>query len=372
MFTIHGAATVGYAVYFAESIERVPDNLKEVQPHVFFGVPRIWEKFHDGIAAKLEQATGLKSKLATWAMQVGREVNRLRCRGEQPGAALRLQYRLADRLVFSKVKAAVGLGRARLCVSGAAPIAPEVLEFFTGLDVLVHEVYGQSEDCGPTSFNLPGATDFHSVGRPVPGVEVRVAEDGEILVRGPNVFMGYYKDPHATAETLVDGWLHSGDLGAFDERGFLRVTGRKKDIIITAGGKNVAPKNIEAALKQSPLINEATVIGDRRKYLTALLTLDPEAATAFASSHGLDHGELHRNPVLVAAVQRHVDAVNTELARVEGVKKFRILPRNFSIEHGELTPTLKVKRKAVQEHFREEVEAMYREDEEPHALRRTS
>jgi long-chain acyl-CoA synthetase len=237
-----------------------------------------------------------------------------------------------------------------------------VLEFFAGLDLIIHEVYGQSEDCGPTSFNLPGKTNFQTVGQPIPGVEVRIASDGEILVRGPNVFMGYYKDPAATADTLVDGWLHSGDLGELDADGFLRITGRKKEIIITAGGKNITPKNIEAALKQSPLVNEATVIGDRRKYLTALLTLDPEAAATFAADHQCNGAELHTEPQLIDAIARHVETVNAQFARVEGVKKFRVLPRNFTVEDGELTPTLKVKRNVVQQHFARDIEAMYAEN----------
>jgi long-chain acyl-CoA synthetase len=364
MFTIHGAATAGYSVYFAESIDRVPDNLKEVQPHLFFGVPRIWEKFHAGVAGKLAEASPTKRALVGWAMRVGHRANALKCEGQRPGGLLALQYGLADRLIYSKLKPAIGLGRTRLCVSGAAPIAPDVLEFFSGLDLVVHEVYGQSEDCGPTSFNLPGATNFHAVGRPIPGVDVRIAADGEILVRGPNVFLGYYKDPTATAETLIDGWLHSGDLGELGADGFLRITGRKKEIIITAGGKNITPKNIEAALKQSPLINEATVIGDRRKYLTALLTLDPDAAAKFAADHHLNGDALHRDPTLLAAIERHIESVNAQLARVEGIKKFRVLPRNLTIEDGELTPTLKVKRTVVQAHFAREIEAMYADDRE--------
>ncbi len=359
MFTIHGAATVGYAVHFAESIERVPDNLKEVQPHLFFGVPRIWEKFHSVISGRLREATGMKRRLVDWAMSVGHRISAARCTGTTPDPLLALQYRLADRLVFSKLKPALGLARARLCVTGAAPISPEVLEFFAGLDIVIHEVYGQSEDCGPTSFNLPGQTDFETVGKPIPGVEVRIAPDGEILVRGPNVFAGYFKDPQATAETLVDGWLHSGDLGTLDERGYLRITGRKKEIIITAGGKNIAPVNIESALKESPLINEATVIGDRRKYLSALLTLDPDAAAAFAAKHDIQNGDVHRHPRLLAEIERHVAEVNERFARVEGIKRFTVLERNFTIEHGELTPTLKVKRAAVAKNFSTVIEAMY-------------
>jgi long-chain acyl-CoA synthetase len=245
-------------------------------------------------------------------------------------------------------------------VSGAAPIAPEVLDFFFSLDVLVHEVYGQSEDTGPTTFNPMGKLRLGTVGQKVPGVEVKIADDGEILVRGPNVFLGYYKEPEATRECLVDGWLYSGDLGQFDRDGYLSITGRKKEIIITAGGKNIAPKNIEAALRNHPLIAEAVVIGDRRKYLTALVTLDPEAVRRFLQDKGLA-GQPHTMAEVTAEVQKAVDEVNNELARVETVKKFHILEQPFSIETGELTPTLKVKRKIVYSNFASQIEAMYAE-----------
>ena len=274
MCTIHMPATAGSTVYFAESIEKVPENLKDARPTVFFGVPRIWEKFHSALAGRLAQATGAKKHLAAWAMKVCGQVNALRDRGKPLPRALELQYRLADRLVISKIKQALGFDRVKELFSGAAPIAPDVLTFFGSIDMPIHEIYGQSEDTGPTSCNLHGATKIGTVGPPIPGIEVKLGEDGEILIRGPNVFLGYFKEPEATAETLRDGWLCSGDLGAFDAQGFLSITGRKKEIIITAGGKNIAPKNIEAAIKTSPLVGEAVVIGDRRKYLTALVTLD--------------------------------------------------------------------------------------------------
>ena len=362
MFTVHGPATRGGAVYFAESIEKVPDNIKEVQPTLFFGVPRIWEKFHAGVSAKLSQAKGTKKKLVTWAMKVSRERMALLNAGETPGILLRAQYALASKLVFSKLKPAIGLGKARVCVTGAAPISKEVLEFFSSLDIAVLEVYGQSEDTGPTSFNIPGKTRYGSVGPILPGVDVKIAPDGEILVRGKNVFLGYYKDPQATSETLVEGWLHSGDLGEIDANGFLNITGRKKDIIITAGGKNITPKNIEEALKNHALIAEAVVIGDRRKFLSAVLTLDPDAAVKFAKERGQSGDRPHELPELVAAVQEIVDGVNKTLARVETVKRFAILSRSFTVEHGELTPTLKVKRKVVNENFAAEIEAMYADD----------
>jgi len=353
-FTVYVPCTVGCRVYYAESIERVPDNLKEVQPTVFFGVPRIWEKFHAGITAKLAEASPLRRKLVDWARRQGAAAAKLRARGREPSG---LQWSLAQKL-FAKLKPALGLGNVRVCVSGAAPIAKQVLEFFASLDIIVLEVYGQSEDSGPTSFNLPDKFEFGSVGPPFPGVDVEIADDGEILVRGPNVFKGYYKNPEATAETLIDGWLYSGDLGELRD-GFLYITGRKKEIIITAGGKNIAPKNLEAALKNHSLINEAVVIGDRRKYLSALLTLDPELATKWAAKHDVTVEALAQSEVLRAELRAYVDEMNKQFARVEQIKKFTVLPRNLSQEHGELTPTLKVKRKQVHAHFADVIDAMY-------------
>jgi len=353
MFTLNVPITTGYPVYFAESIEAVPENLKEVQPTIFFGVPRIWEKFHAGIAAKLKDATGVKAKLVKWAMKVGWETNK------NPGGHKGLQYQLANKLIFSKLKPAIGMGNARVCVTGAAPIAPEVLEFFASLDLVVLEVYGQSEDSGPTSFNTPAQYRFGSVGPAIPGVEVKIADDDEIMVKGPNVFMGYYKDPEVTAETLSGEWLHSGDLGAFDSDGFLNITGRKKDIIITAGGKNITPKNLEGSMKNHELIDEAVVIGDRRKYLSALVTIDVEAGPAWAAANGEDANALHKSEKLRASIQAHIDDMNAHYARVEQIKKFTILHRNFTVEDGELTPTLKVKRAKVNDHFADDIEAMY-------------
>jgi long-chain acyl-CoA synthetase len=353
MATIHMPATVGSTVYFAESIEKLPDNIKEVRPTVFFGVPRIWEKFHAGLTARLGEVQGGKKRLLDWARGVCTAVNKLRMRGEPVGALLDLQYRLAVRLVIKKLKAAMGMDRARICISGAAPIAKDVLEFFASIDLVVYEIYGQSEDTGPTSYNIPGKTKIGSVGPPIPGIEVVIAEDGEIRVRGPNVFMGYFKEPEATAETLVDGWLCSGDLGEIDKDGFLTITGRKKEILITAGGKNIAPKNIEAGIKQCRLVSEAVVIGDRRKYLTALVTLDDQAAKTFlAATPGAS---------IQAEIQKTIDEVNQTMARVEQIKKFTVLGRAFGIETGELTPTMKIKRKAVTTNFASEIESMYQD-----------
>ncbi len=359
MFSIHAPITAGSSISFAESMEKVPDNLREVEPTILFAVPRIWEKFHAGVSAKFALATGAKAKLVAWALGVGQRYHVAKGIGQDPGFFLNLQHALATKLIYSKVKPVLGLTRARVCVSGAAPVAKEVLTFLAGIDVLVHEVYGQSEGSGPTTFNLPGKTKLGSVGPAIPGAEVKLAEDGEVLLRGPNVFLGYYRDPAATAETLIDGWLHSGDLGAFDADGFLSIVGRKKEILITAGGKNVAPKNIEGALKNHPLISEAVVIGDRRAYLTALLQVDPEALARFGEANGLGADVSVHDAKVRAELQVAVDACNELFARVEHIRKFTVLPRPLAIDTGDLTPTLKLKRKNIYSNFSKEIEEMY-------------
>ena len=362
IFTLYGPITAGCCVYYAESIEKVPDNLREVRPTLFFAVPRIWEKFHAGVAAKLAATHGAKRLLADWAREVGRRASVYTMRGQRLPIALEAQYRLANRLFFTKVKEALGLDRGRFFVSGAAPVARKVLEFLASLDIVVHEGYGMSENAGSTSLNRLHKTKLGSVGTAIRGVDSKIADDGESLTCGPNTFLGYYKEPAATAAAIVDGWLHSGDLGAIDADGFISITGRKKDLIITAGGKNIAPTNIEAALKTHALVSEVVVIGDRRKHLTALVVLDVDSATRFRQERGLaDSGPLHADPAIVAEVRRGLDAVNADMARVEQVKKFVILPKPFSIETGELTPTLKVKRKVVEEKFSTEIESMYRD-----------
>ena len=286
------------------------------------------------------------------------KVTELRNHGKEPTGALAAQYKVADKLVLSKVKAALGLSRTMIMITSAAPISADLLEFFGSLDLRIQEVYGQSEDCGPTTLNMADAIRFGSGGRAFPGTEIRIAEDGEILAKGRHVFAGYYKDPEATAEALVDGWLHSGDLGEIDEEGFLWITGRKKDIIITAGGKNIAPKPLEGGLKNHELISEAVVIGDRRKFLSVLITLDDEAAERYMLENNLT-GPAYQSVEIKSEIQEAVDELNTGFARVEQLKKFAVLPRQLSIEGGELTPTLKVKRNKVTEHFADVIDGMY-------------
>ncbi|MEM7330788.1 MAG: long-chain fatty acid--CoA ligase [Chloroflexota bacterium] len=363
MFSIHSAITFSYQLYYAQyhPQDHLNSNLKEIQPTILFGVPRIWERFHAAVSGNMSQATGIRASIANWALGVGKQVSDLKNMGKEASGALAFQHKLADRLVFSKVKEALGFSEAKYGITGAAPVSKEILDLFAALDITILEVYGQSEGSGPTTFNRPGATKFGTVGQAFPGSEVKLLDDGEIVMKGPNVFKGYYKNDAATASDLKEGWLQSGDLGAFDKDGFLTIIGRKKEIIITSGGKNIAPKNIEAALKNIPLVSQAVVIGEQRRYLTALVTLEPEAAAAFASANGIS-GELHTNQKMIDAIQKGIDEhVNPLFARVEQVRKFNILPRDFTVEDGELTATMKIKRRVVNDHFADAIEALYAE-----------
>jgi long-chain acyl-CoA synthetase len=336
----------GNVTYFAVSVDKLGEHLRDIQPTVFFGVPRIWEKMAAAVRAQLDTAPGVKGRLARWAVAVGERRSDARQRGEEVGGMLARQHALADRLVLAKLRALLGLDQARVLASGAAPIAPDVLRFFDAIGLEIDEVYGQTENTGLCSMNRPGRARFGTVGPSVPDSELRIAEDGEILVRSGLVFAGYYKDPEATRATLTeDGFLCSGDVGEVDADGFLRITDRKKDLIITAGGKNISPSNIEVALKRHPLVANAVAIGDRRPYVTALLTLDPDAARAFAGD-------------VKAELERHVAAVNQHLAKVEQVKRWTLLPHDFEVGV-ELTPTLKVKRKVVNERHAADIEALY-------------
>lgn len=360
MGSMHNQAHSGLGVYYARSIEELGEHLKEVRPTIFFGVPRVWEKMQAGIEAKLNEATGTKARLARWALGVGQRWHELDHAGQPCGPLLGLQMSLARRLIHSKVQAALGLDQARFLSSGAAPIHPDKLRFFAGLDLPVRELYGQSEVCGPSTMSFPGSTRVGSVGKALPGTEMRVAADGELQVRGPHLFQGYMGSPGATADAFDDGWLRTGDLGHIDEDGYVYITGRKKDIIITSGGKNIAPANIESALMEAELIEHAVVCGDNRHYLTALLTLDAQALKAFAAHTGLPaDAALRTHPRVLAALQGAVDQVNTTQARVAHVRKFAVLPQALSIEGGELTPTLKVKRKVVIDRHAALLEELY-------------
>jgi len=343
----HQAATHrGATVALVADVARVPEALTAVRPTVLPAVPRVYEKVHANTLGEIARAEGLRRRIGLWALGVGARVSRTRREGSSVGSLLALQQRLADRLVFAKVRDRLG-GRLRVGVSGAAPLSPDVMEFFHALGVPVVEGYGLTETSSSATVNAPGDFRIGTVGRPVEGAEVRLADDGEILIRSSSVFTGYYKEPEATAAALTDdGWLRTGDVGEIDAEGFLRITDRKKDLIITAGGKNVAPQNLENALKTSRFVSQALVVGDRRPYVTALVTLE-EVEVA---SSGRDRQEL---------VQEIVDEVNRDRTRVEQIKRFSILPRDFSQEEGEVTPTLKLRRKVIHEHFADEIERMY-------------
>jgi len=350
----------GVLAYWERDPLRILPNLAEVRPHFFPSVPRIFEKIYTAATAKAEKAGGLQKAIFDWAVGVGRRVRELERQGRRPWPPLRIQRGIADRLVLSNIRNLFG-GRIVEAISGAAPINPEILRFFDAAGVLVVEGWGMTETSTAATISTPEEFKFGTIGKPFPGCEVKIADDGEILVRGPNVFQGYYKNEEATRETLVDGWLHTGDIGEADSDGFLKITGRKKDIIITAGGKNITPANIEAEVKQHPLVSQCVVIGDRRPYLVALVTLDPEEAVKLAADRGLpeDAEAMASNEEVHKAIADHIEKVNRKLARVEEVKRFEILPRDLSQEGGELTPTMKVKRNVVAEKHSGEIDALY-------------
>lgn len=339
--------------YWEKDPQKIVANLMELKPAFFPSVPRIFEKIHTlatsaGDAGELEQAT-----------RVGIAVRQAKLRGEEVAAELQAAFDRAEQALYVNVRNLFG-GRLRQAVTGAAPIAPSILEFFYACGVPVMEGYGMTETASVASVNTLDAVRLGSVGRPLPGVQVRIGEDDEILIKGPNIFNGYYHDADATRETLVDGWLHSGDLGRLDEDGFLFITGRAKDIIITAGGKNITPANPEHALRYNRWISHAVVLGDGRPYLVALITLDPEETPAFAREHDLELDEVHRSELIRAEIQTAIDEVNSHYAPVEQIKRFEILPEDFSQPTGELTPTLKVKRSIVQKKYAETIDAIYR------------
>jgi long-chain acyl-CoA synthetase len=341
-------AHLGYTIALCPDPLRVGEVLPTVRPTILPSVPRVFEKIHAAVVAKFDSATGPRRRLIEWALRVGRRVSELRQRGEDVPRGLAAQHRLADRLVYSKVKERLG-GRMRLGVSGGAPLAQEIAEFFHALDVLILEGWGQTECTTAATVNRPTRFRFGTVGPALPDFELRAAEDGELLVRSPTVFAGYYKDDEATREVLdADGWLRTGDVGEIDADGFVKITDRKKDIIVTAGGKNVAPQNLENELKTAKEISQALVVGDRRPYVVALITIDREG------TKGASWDEVQRR------VAERVEAVNRDRSRFEQIKKFAILDRDFSADEGEITPTLKLKRKICQEHFASEIEALYR------------
>lgn len=327
ILSIHSGTMVGGTLWFCDQLERIGEVLRQARPTIFFGVPRVWEKMQARIEERVRSAPLLRRKLFAWARS-------------SRGA-------LADRLVLAKARAALGLDRARLCVTGAAKMPRPTLEFFESLGIPILDAWGMTESTAVGTANTPGARKPGTVGRAEDGVEIRIAPDGEILTRGPHVFAGYYKDPAATEEAVgAEGFLHTGDVGELDAEGFLKITDRKKELLITSGGKNVSPQNIEGLLGRIPGVSQAVVVGDGRKYLAALIV--PEKA------------ERAGDPDFVAQVGREIDKVNGQLAQYETIKRFRVLPAQFSIDSGELTPTLKLKRKVVSQKFAREIDDLFR------------
>ena len=357
------SAYVGYTLAFLPDPLRAAEALKQVRPTVFPSVPRVYEKVHTAIVAKFDDETGAKKRIVDWALRVGREVSARKQRHRPIGPVLAAQHRLADRLVYSKVKENLG-GRLRIGISGGAPLAKEIGEFFHALDIPLLEGYGLTECTTAATVNRPTRFRFGTVGLALPNCELKIADDGEVLIKSPTIFAGYFKDEAATREVLGDdGWLRSGDIGELDEDGFLTITDRKKDIIVTAGGKNIAPQNLENELKASKFVSQALVVGDKRPYPIALITLDEPELVKWAHAHGIEGelslAELSQHERVHELVESIVDRVNADHSRYEQIKKFEILPRDFTMEDGEVTPTLKLKRRACQEHFAGEIEALY-------------
>jgi long-chain acyl-CoA synthetase len=356
---------VGFPTAIDGRVEKIVENLSAIRPTFVCAVPRIFEKVHNKVLANAREGGAAKAAIFRWALGVGYEAAALRREGTRPGLALRARHAVADRLVFSKIRALFG-GRLRFFVSGSAPLSRDIAEFFDALGVIICEGYGLTESSAGTHCNRPWSVRVGTVGPPLEGIEVRVAEDGEILMRGPWIMAGYHGLPDATREALDEqGWLHTGDVGIVDREGYLTITDRKKDLIKTSGGKYVAPTEIESKLKAlSPYVAQVLVHGDRRNYVTALVTLDAEAMATWAKEHGLAGAalaDLARRPDVKELVQRAFDKANATLPKFATVKRFAILPAEFTEAAGEVTPSQKLKRRVIEQRYREVLDAMYRE-----------
>jgi len=363
LFSVFAQITHGYTVNFIENLDTVNDNMREISPTVGYAVPRIWEKYLSAVYIKMSDATWFKKLVFAMALKIGKKRVSLRMNFKPVPFYIEILYRIGYLLVFAKLKERLGFDRLRIAYSGAAPISPDVLHFFQSIGVNLVEGYGQTEGTGVTCVSKADKVKFGTVGPPLQGTEVKIAEDGEILVKSPSIFKGYYKDPKSTEESLKGDWLYSGDIGELDEDGYLKITDRKKDIIVTSGGKNITPQYIENKLKFSPYINDAVIIGDKRKFISCLVMIDEDNVVKYAQDNKIQfstYKDLTQSPEIVRFIQEEVDKVNDTIARVEQVKKFTILPKKLYEEDGEVTPTMKVKRKYVNETFSDLIEAMYK------------
>lgn len=356
----------GLIMAYAESMETVPQNLVEVKPTIMNAVPRFYEKAYNRINAEIRKMPKAQQYLIRWALSLGRRAAKHRDRLEDGQRDVvdnvyKTELRVADRLVFSRIRRRFG-GRLRFLVSGAAPLSTEVHTFFETIGMPIIEGYGLTETAAPVACNTPKGNKKGTVGRPLPGLDVKIAEDGEILVRGPSIFVGYYRDKDATTEAFQDGWFKTGDIGQLDEDGYLVIKDRKKDLIITAGGKHVAPQYIENLFAGDKLVSKVLAYGDRRKYITALITLNPDGLETFAKSNNISYTsleELVNHPLVLRELQETVDQKNERLATFEQIKKFMVLEREFSIEANELTPTMKMKRKLITEKYKDLLDSLY-------------
>ncbi len=354
---LHSGATV----VFAESLQTVARDLERVGPTIMTGVPRVYEKYHAAVLEKINSAPAIRQRLFTWAVGVGHEVAQAKLDGRPVPLAARLQAPVADALVWKKVRARTG-GRMRLMISGSAPLSRATADFFYGIGLPIYEGYGLTETSPVLTINPPDAPRLGKVGKAVPGVELRIAEDGEILARGPNVMQGYYHRPDETAAVLKDGWFHTGDVGFLDDDGYLAITDRKKDLIVTSGGKNIAPQPIEQRIKRNPLVTEAILVGDRRNFLAALIIpnfVEVRARLGKAGQTAGDHEALVQLPEVLALYRAIIDDINVELAQFEKIKRFAVLPAEVTIEGGELTPTMKLRRRVVEERWAGVIEQLY-------------
>jgi long-chain acyl-CoA synthetase len=354
----------GAVLNFVENPETVPENVREIAPTIFTAVPRVWEKFYSGVLIRLKEAGRLQQWAYSVAIGIGTKVAALKEARKPVPAGLRFAFWLARLLVLDNVRKVIGVHRTKVCITGAAPISPDLVRWYMALGVEMYEVWGQTESCGAITAIPEGKVKPGSIGPQMRHAEVKLSPEGELLARGDSVFMGYLNQPEKTAETLKDGWLHTGDVGKVDEEGFFYITDRMKDIIITAGGKNITPSELENQLKFSPYITDAVVIGDKRPFLVALVMVDHENVENYAQEHAIpfsNYASLCRRPEIVGLIQGEIDKVNKHFARVEQVKKFRLLETKLTAEDEELTPTMKLKRKLVNEKYKGLIESMYAE-----------
>ena len=362
MFSVYFPLIFGYVINFAESTDTISQNIREIRPTVGYAVPRVWEKFQSSMLIKMSDAPWLNRLLFKTATSVGKEYTDKKIDGKTIGFALKFKYFLAYWSILYPLKYMMGMNKMKIALSGAAPISPKVMKFYHMLGVTMFEGYGMTETSALITISRTNDYKLGTVGKPIQGAEVRLGEDNEILVRHPGVISGYYKYPEATARALEDGWLHTGDVGEFDEDGYLKIVDRKKDLIITAGGKNIAPQKIENKLKFSSYINDAIVIGDKRKFISAIIVLDEENINKFARDKKIQYtsySDLATHSDIQKLIDKEVQEVNKELARVETIRKFTILDKRLYVEDGEVTPTMKVKRKFINDQYHELIEAMY-------------